>query len=259
LPKVLFILALITVAFLPARAETPAPAPTLRVTAADPGGIARLGLGDALYLRVSYKSAVPLRLQAEGFFDGKARTKGESYNPAPVSAAGTRESLVWVAYRGTAQIDTVRITAYGANWKPIATLSYPVTAEWRDGLTSGKRAAWVSMMKAEQQAMVASALTPDRDNTDDSGAGFLISLALFSIPAYIALQIVLLIRYSGRWRIAAALPLIGMVPLLLYTVLALIMGSNLWPLMAIFLTPFALLYLVAVLGLRRFASGAAFS
>jgi len=58
-------------------------------------------------------------------------------------------------------------------------------------------------------------------------------------------------------RIAAALPLIGTVPLLLYTLAALAMGSNLWPLMAIFLTPFALFYLVAVLALRWFGRSAA--
>ncbi len=256
-PKILFILALLFAASLPVRAETPEL--SLRVTAADPSGTVRLGQNDPLFLRVSYNSPVPIRLQAKGFFGGAERIKGAAYNPAPASPAGAHDALVWVSYTGPARIDTVRITAYGADWKPLATLAYPVSAEWWGSPGSRTRPAWVRTLNAEQQARASSAMTAGMDDADNTGIGILITLAFLSIPAYIALQLVLLMRYSGGWRIAAAVPLIGMVPLLLYTLLALVMGSNLWPLLAIFLTPFALLYLVAVLGLRRIGSGAAFS
>ena len=78
--KFLSILALIVAAVsLPVRAETPDV--ELRVTAADPSGTARLGLGDPLYLRVSYKSAAPLRLQAKGFAGGSGTDQGRGVQP----------------------------------------------------------------------------------------------------------------------------------------------------------------------------------
>ena len=153
----------------------------------------------------------------------------------------------------------MRITAYGADWTPLATVSYPVSAEWWGSPAGRTRAAWASALNAQQQSMASSAMASSTDDGDDVGIGILVALAFLTVPAYIVLQLILLLRYSGGWRIAAALPLIGMVPLLIYTLFALVMGSNLWPLMAIFLTPFAFFYLLAVLALRRFGSGAAFS
>jgi hypothetical protein len=48
-----------------------------------------------------------------------------------------------------------------------------------------------------------------------------------------------------------------MIPLLLYTLAALAAGSNLWPLMLIFLTPLAFLYLLAVIILKQVAGALA--
>ena len=254
--KFIVCLVVFVAASVPARAD--APELQLRVIAADPNGHARLGAHDPLYLRVSYKSNVPLRLQATGFIGGADQIKGAAYNPAPAYPAGEHDALVWVSYAGPARIDTVRITAYGADWKPIGTLSYRVAAEWAAGGGRRKPATWVAALSVQQQSMASSAMAAGADD-GGAGIGILISLAFLSVPAYIVLQPVLLWRFAGRWRIAAALPLIGTVPLLLYTLAALAMGSNLWPLMAIFLTPFALLYLVAVLALRWFGRGAALS
>jgi hypothetical protein len=71
-------------------------------------------------------------------------------------------------------------------------------------------------------------------------------LAGWSIPGYFILQIYLFLRSRGRWRTAVALPLVGTVPLIAYTLYALMAGSNLWPLMLLFSMPFAFVYLVAV-------------
>jgi hypothetical protein len=80
----------------------------------------------------------------------------------------------------------------------------------------------------------------------DRGLDLLIMLAGWSIPGYFILQIYLFLRSRGRWRAASALPLLGTVPLIAYTLYALMAGSNLWPLMLLFLMPFAFVYLVAV-------------
>lgn len=240
-------------ALLAAGPLTAAEEPTIRirVSAADPSSGGRLALRDTLYLRISYDSPVPLRFRGTGYIGETAVTEGAAYNPAPIYPAGAHEALVWISYFGPARIDEVRIGAKDAAWKPLRSLSYPVAAEWAAGAPRHERAAWAAELSDRQQAMTSSAMTM----TDDSdGLGpLLMALAAASIPAYACLQLFMMLRYSGGWRIAAGLPLVGMIPLALYTLAALLMGSNLWPLMLLFLTPPAFLYLVGLLIVRLLA------
>lgn len=228
------------------------PAIRIRVSAADPASGGRLAPRDTLYLRISYDSPVPLRFRAEGFSGETAVTEGAAYNPAPVYPAGKHEALVWISYFGPARIDEVRIGAKDAAWKPLRSLSYPVAAEWAAGAPRHERAAWAAALSDRQQAMTSSAMAAAMAETDGSGGlgSFLVALAAASIPAYVCLQLFMVFRYSGGWRVAAGLPLVGMIPLALYTLAALAMGSNLWPLMMLFLTPPAFLYLVGLLIVR---------
>lgn len=223
------------------------PAIRIRVSAADPASGGRLAPRDTLYLRISYDSPVPLRFRAEGF-SGETAVTGAAYNPAPVYPAGKHEALVWISYFGPAHIDEVRIGAKDAAWKPLRSLSYPVAAEWAAGAPRHERAAWAAELSDRQQAMTSSAMAAT-DGSDGLGS-FLVALAAASIPAYVCLQLFMVFRYSGGWRVAAGLPLVGMIPLALYTLVALAMGSNLWPLMLLFLTPPAFLYLVGLLIVR---------
>jgi hypothetical protein len=163
--------------------------------------------------------------------------------------------VVWVAYAAATRLDEIRITAYGADWKPVATLSYSIAAQW-SGPGGRQRAAWAAALSDRQQAMTSQSAAASQG--DDVGyIGPLMAFAGLSIPGYLILQIVLLFRYSGRWRLAAALPLVGMIPLLLYTLAALAAGSNLWPLMLLFLTPLAFLYLLAVIVLKQVSAALA--
>jgi hypothetical protein len=68
-------------------------------------------------------------------------------------------------------------------------------------------------------------------------------------PLYLVLQIWLGLAFTGRWRIAALVPLIGFVPALIVSVDALSRGSNLWPIVVIFFAPLGCMYLLCV-GLR---------
>ena len=63
-----------------------------------------------------------------------------------------------------------------------------------------------------------------------------------TVPAYIVVPL----RLSGFGRIAAALPLVVMVPILIVSVGALLQESNLWFLFLYFTSPVALLYVVIV-------------
>jgi hypothetical protein len=72
------------------------------------------------------------------------------------------------------------------------------------------------------------------------------SLITACVPLYLVLQIWFALAWSGRWRIAALLPVIVFVPVLAYTLVALAKGANLWPLVLIFTSPFGVAYLTTV-------------
>ncbi len=84
----------------------------------------------------------------------------------------------------------------------------------------------------------------------------LIGLAfVLMVPAYFILQAVMLTRYRGRWRLAAASPLAIMAPALVVSLFALAAGSNLWPLITIFAAPLCCIVLLVVGGVRGFREG----
>jgi hypothetical protein len=67
-----------------------------------------------------------------------------------------------------------------------------------------------------------------------------------SVPAYVIVQIVVLLWASGFGRVAAALPLVVMIPVFVRSGIDLAQDSNLWFLLLFLTTPVALLYLVVV-------------
>src|SRR5215469_10792920 len=76
------------------------------------------------------------------------------------------------------------------------------------------------------------AATPSgRGGGDDwSGIGFLIGGAvMLSVPGYFVLQAWAAFAWTGGWRKAALVPLIAMVPAMMFSLYALSDGSNLWP------------------------------
>jgi hypothetical protein len=76
-------------------------------------------------------------------------------------------------------------------------------------------------------------------------------IAFAAVPAYPALQIMALIKLKGGWWYAAAVPLLAMVPIAVFTVLAFLQQSNLWPLFLILAAPIASLDLMVTIGLGR--------
>ena len=78
----------------------------------------------------------------------------------------------------------------------------------------------------------------------------IIQLGGASALAYIPLQIYLLRKWAGAWRLAAALPLILMVPVIVVTGIALAKQSNLWPIVLIFAAPVGTGYLLLLMGVR---------
>ena len=72
------------------------------------------------------------------------------------------------------------------------------------------------------------------------------------VPGYFVLQPWALMKFSGGWRRAALVPLLGAVPTIFWSLYALSRDSNLWPLTFIFFAPVGSLYLAVVAFLRHF-------
>ncbi len=82
----------------------------------------------------------------------------------------------------------------------------------------------------------------------------IMSTAAISIIGYLILQPFLAYRFSGGWRIAALVPLIAIVPVVIHAGYGIATASNLWPLFLIISTPLAFLYLLILAGLHRCAT-----
>ncbi len=75
--------------------------------------------------------------------------------------------------------------------------------------------------------------------------------ALWStVAAYFVAQCYTLIAWPRGWRIAAAVPLVGMVPVAVLTFQGYRDQSNVWPILLLFAGPPALLYLVVLMAVR---------
>jgi hypothetical protein len=221
---------------------------SMNILETDPPSGMVLGAREPLYLRIAYRSDTALRFQAAGYADGAEQRRGAMMNPAPPYPPGDGEAVVWIAYQEAAGIDEVRVQVFDESWNRLDRLTEPMAVRW-DGIAPTTRrepAAWARDLSAAQQHMTASGLASTPQPQGFWG-GAIITLMVWSIPGYLLAQIYMGVRFRGRWRTAALLPLWIMAPLLGYTLFALFAGSNLWPLMLLFITPFAFLYLLAVL------------
>jgi hypothetical protein len=227
----------------------PAFAQSVQVVATDPLPDRVLDRGEPLYVHLRYASEQPVRFRARGRFFGIERTAGSQTNPAPAYPAGDGDALVWIAYVEPTVVDEILIQAYDDRWQPIAQMAWPLVMEWRGVAGHSPRATpeWASRLSAAQQQMVTAA------PREDPGMGWtlLFMLAGWSIPGYVVLQIIALRRWRDRWRTAAMLPLWVTVPVLGYTMLAALKGSNLFPVIMLFTYPCAFLYLAGVAVTRR--------
>jgi hypothetical protein len=87
--------------------------------------------------------------------------------------------------------------------------------------------------------------------TGDRLIGELVALAG---PAYVFLQILMAMRYRGRWRLAALAPLLVMMPLAVHAGLAYAAGAPGWPVLLVLAAPVAFASLLLV-GIARSSAG----
>jgi uncharacterized membrane protein (GlpM family) len=84
-----------------------------------------------------------------------------------------------------------------------------------------------------------------------------VGIGSLSIVGYLILQPLLAFRFTGKWRIAALVPLLATVPLIVQAAVAAATGSNLWPILLIFFMPCAFLYLLLLAALHWWMGRAA--
>lgn len=247
-----FVLLFLAFTLATAGARAQSQTPTVSVLASDPGLSGTLHRDTALYLRLSYSSEVPLRLQAQGYFKSELVTAGARWNPAPPYPAGEGEAVVWLAHAEPVKLDEIRISVADGEWRELKTLSLRVNVEWTaDRAHEPQRAPWVERLSGAQQSAVSPAARDvDPNSLEVRIFGMLAMLAMLSVPGYFVLQVWLARSWSGGWRLASLLPLAVMLPVGLHALFALLAGSNIWPLLVILTAPLACLFLVVLLVTR---------
>jgi len=76
--------------------------------------------------------------------------------------------------------------------------------------------------------------------------GVIGELVILAGPVYFFLQVLMAMRYRGRWLVLSLVPLLFMVPLAVHAGFAFAGGSNLWPLLMIAASPIASAYLLGL-------------
>lgn len=216
-----------------------------------PASPAVLHQDEALYVLIHYQSEQPLRFQAIGTYLGAEIKTNARMNPSQAYPAGEGQAIAWVSYYKPTEIDSVKVTVYNANWRALETKSLSLSATWQEDYrkVAHPKAPWVNELNQQQQASVTAKQQPL--STWDI---LFIKLLFWSIPIYWILQLLTLWKWSGTWRKIACIPLFFSIPLLIYTVFALFAGSNLWPLMMLFITPVLLLLLLIIMIMKKMST-----
>jgi|EndMetStandDraft_8_1072994.scaffolds.fasta_scaffold20179_4 hypothetical protein len=217
-----------------------------QIMQSDPGFVSSLARGQSLFVRLTYRSNRPVRFRMQGYAGGAEVKDGAMYNGAPPHPAGEGEALVWLAYRQPIHIDEIRVTALDIGWEPLVSSSAAVDLAWSPVAGNRVPAAWASRLSNEQQEAVRQQI----EQRDSSGGALLFFLLVGGVLGYFVLQPLTVLWLDGRWRLAAAAPLIATVPLMMHAAYAFAAGANLWPLLLIFCLPVATLYLLGLAGMH---------
>ena len=234
-------------------AQTP---PVVRITGTTPEAGSTLATGQNFHVRVAYESDEALRFQAAGFFEGTKHGK-LAMNPSTVHPAGSGEALVWIFAHDDTRIDEVHVRVCDAGWKELFAVPVSAPIEWRADAPKSPEAPWAAELAAAQQRTVSQSMNAEPEDSTVLGklwsviVTLLVPLAFLSLPAYPLFQVYALWKLRGRARVLSALPLIFMLPIYAYSLLALSKGSNLWPLFAIFASPVALIIVIVVMVIAR--------
>jgi hypothetical protein len=225
---------------------------TVQILETDPVSPAILGRTQPFSLRIGYTTTEPVIIGEEPSFAGQAKPamdNGEAHR-----GPGEGEILLWFAYYGAQQVDTVRVTATTPTGKVAAAATLPIDLTWTGQPVAWPRpAVWVERLRQEMQQHRKAEYERRMNSPFMRMMDWVAIAMMWAVPGYFVLQGWLVWRLRGGWRKAATAPLWPMGAVLLYTLYAFLDGSNIFPLVLIFTAPLASLYLLIVAGLRCLA------
>lgn len=220
-----------------ARADT-----QVQVTATDPPGqVITLGRNQNFYLHLRYRSDTPTHLWATAYYRGKPARSGG--NPSHVLPAGEGEALGWFfLFDPGTQVDEVQIRAGdGTTRGTREVLRYPVAITAGDTPVASTPPEWVTRLLAVNEAADRAERAAADAEPVSVGAialfdGFMMTMYTFGLLGF-AGPAWGLWRWRGAWRVAAALPALGVT----WVVLSLFIDTardptshNLWPFEIVF-------------------------
>lgn len=208
-----------------------------------------LASGEGLYLHIRYQSDEPLRFQARASGAGFEKA-GAMMNPAPAYPAGNGEAIAWIAFRHAFVPEQISLVVSSHSWTERSIVPVTTDIRWsgQPAQQAELRPDWVSRLSDEQQAVTSQQLQAAHAN--DGSMDWLIVLMAWSVPGYFLLQGWVWLRWHDRWRKAGLLPLWAGIPATGHAVFALLMGSNLWPIVMLFVLPVLTVYLAVVATIR---------
>jgi hypothetical protein len=228
---------------------------SVRVAETHPVSPASLGHWGRFDLRIEYETDRAMRVRADAFSGSERVTSITSGSPRREPGAG--EALFWLAFTEPKRVDRVVVRLEDEETHTaLAETALEVDLTWtgEKGAAAGVRPDWIRRLQDEQDRRISAQGVPS-DGWPSGMGTLVIVLAVWMVPGYFLLQPFAIWRTRGRWRWAAAAPLVPMGAVVLYTIFAFLAGSNLFPLFLIFLAPPAFLYLVVLVLLAR-AAGA---
>lgn len=225
---------------------------SIRIIETDPASPATLGSWQRFNVRIGYVADEPIRVHGQAL--SRERKVTSATSGSPVYPPGSGEGMFWFAYTEPAQVGRIVLTAYPANVQTtLAEAVLDVDLRWAGAQTaSPPPAEWVRRMDAVAERRHREQYEAYMNRPPPVWQSALFFALVWSPLAYLVLQVVALRRFRGAWRVAALAPLVPMAVVLLYTVSAYRAGSNLFPLVLIFTSPVALLYLVGLVALHRY-------
>ena len=239
------LMALLLLAATPARGDFDL---HVQLAETDPGVGGTLAVEQQLFLKVDYRSDIPLVFQYSAYLHGE-KQEADFYSGYPqLQSAGQHAALGWIGFSSPTQIDELRIDIFDAKRQKIGEISKPFSFLWENAAAvTGKRhkAPWVSQLERYEERERLNTVDPFEKRRRALDA-FLFGLDIVSIPLYGLLQFFTLWRFRGRWRDLAAVPLVSLVPLVLGSLIGFGMELRYWVVFIFRGTPFALLYLIIV-------------
>jgi hypothetical protein len=183
---------------------------TLRIADMDPASPAILHNGYSIYLRIHYRSDVPIQITAEPYSRGKP-ARGARMSGAPIHQPGEGDAFYHFDFSTSATVDTVRLAAMRGS-TVLATDDVPVNFTW-DGQAGAPQttAEWVAPLRAEEQERQRLDFAADAARgVGSAGIGVLVpivSVVAFGLMiASLAWPAWGIIRWRGVWRYAAMMP-----------------------------------------------------